>query len=110
MAQTPEGRVKAKIKLALAAKGIWHFLPVSNGMGTHGVPDVICCCPILVTPDMVGQRIGAFLAVEAKAPGKRNNTSELQKMQLEAIREANGFTLVADDVSQVHDLLAEIQP
>jgi hypothetical protein len=90
---TPEGRVKAAVKKYLSAKGVWHFSPVSNGMGVHGIPDVICCWN------------GQFLGVECKAPGKRGNVSELQKMQIEAIRAANGIVLIVDSVEPLKELL-----
>ena len=90
---TPEGRVKAAIKQWLKANGIWFYMPVSNGMGVHGIPDFICCWR------------GLFLAIEAKAPCKRGNTSALQDMQIDAIRSAGGVAVVVDDVSQLYHLL-----
>lgn len=86
---TPEGRVKAQVKAHLKARGVWYFMPVSNGMGAHGVPDLLCCAN------------GRFVALEIKAPGKRGNTSPLQKMQIEAINQAGGLALVVDDVTQL---------
>lgn len=89
---TPEGRVKASIKSWLRARDIWFYCPVSNGMGVHGIPDFVCCWN------------GRFLGIEAKAPGKLKNVSELQKMQIEAIRDAGGVVLVVDDVAQLDKL------
>ncbi len=89
---TPEGRVKELVKRWLKANGIWFFMPVSNGMGTHGVPDFICCWN------------GRFLGIECKAPGKRKNVSALQVMQIEAIRKANGLAIVVDDPVQLEEL------
>ena len=96
-AQTPEGRVKAKIKTWLQARGIWFFMPVSSGFGVKGVPDFVCC---------IG---GTFLGIEAKAPGKLSNTSELQKIQLAAIKAAGGIAIVVDDVSQLDQLEKELK-
>ena len=93
MAQTPEGRVKAAVKQWLKARGIWFFMPVSNGMGVHGVPDFICCWE------------GRFLGIETKAPGKRANVSALQQMQHQAIQAAGGVALVVDDAAQLQGLL-----
>jgi hypothetical protein len=93
MATTPEGKVKAAVKKLLDAKGIWHFSPVSNGMGRHGIPDVICCWD------------GRLLAIECKAPGKRSNTSVLQDREIAAIRAANGLAVVIDDVKQLEEIL-----
>lgn len=93
MAATPEAKVKAKIKAWLKARGIWFCTPIGSGFGVSGVPDFICCWN------------GRFLAIEAKAPGKRNNTTDLQDLQLAAIRKASGIALVVDDIKQLDALL-----
>ena len=93
MAATPEAKVKARIKAWLKARGVWYCTPIGSGYGTSGVPDFLCCWR------------GRFLAIEAKAPGKRSNTTELQKQQLKAISSAGGIALVVDDVSQLDNLL-----
>lgn len=90
---TPEGKVKAAVKTWLRVRGIWHFMPVSNGMGAHGIPDIIAIID------------GRFIGIECKAPGKRANTSELQKMQIRAINEAGGLAVVVDDAAQLPMLL-----
>jgi len=103
MAQTPEGRVKADIKKFLKREGFiaagepipeggcagWYYMPVQNGMGVVGIPDFICCWS------------GAFLAIEAKAPGKQNGTTANQKNRLAEIISADGVALVVDDVEQL---------
>lgn len=86
---TPEGRVKAAVKKFLDEIGAWHFSPVSNGMGRHGIPDIIVCWQ------------GRFVGIETKAPGRRDNTSPLQDREIAAIRKANGVALVVDDVEQL---------
>lgn len=93
MATTPEGRVKAKVKLWLKSRNVWFFCPVSNGMGVHGIPDFVCCFPG-----------GRFVGIECKAPGRRGNTSALQDQQIEAIRSTGGIAVVIDDVSQLAEL------
>lgn len=90
---TPEGRIKAAVKKYLDAHGVWHFSPVSNGMGRHGIPDIICCWR------------GRFLGIEVKAPGKRSNTSPLQQREIAAIQAAEGVALVVDDVEQLKEVL-----
>jgi Holliday junction resolvase len=85
MAMTPEGRVKEGIKRQLKALGAWYFMPVSNGMGQVGIPDIICCYK------------GVFVAIEAKAPGKKANLTENQKRVMDAIRTADGWAWVCDD-------------
>lgn len=80
---TPEGKVKEKIKKILKANDIWYYMPVSMGMGQHGIPDFLCC--------MAGHLIG----VEAKA-GK-GKTTGLQEMQMSRMRAAGATTFVINE-------------
>lgn len=89
MASTPEGKVKDACKKFLKARGIFFFMPVSNGMGQVGIPDIICCYK------------GLFVAIETKAPGKRANLTDNQKRIMENIRDSEGFSFVVDDPSEL---------
>lgn len=96
---TPEGKVKAKVKIVLKRHEAWNFVPVSGGMGAHGIPDIIAC------------HKGWFIGIECKAPNKKNNVSALQKMQLEGIKKAGGAALVVatpEDIAQLDDFLTLI--
>lgn len=101
MAMTPEGRVKAAVKKLLKARGIWHYMPVQNGMGVVGIPDIICCWD------------GMLVALETKAPNKNPTTIEQrwkkatpnQQNRITEINEAGGIAMVVDDVEQVRMLL-----
>ena len=95
MAQTPEGRVKDAIKKVLNEYNIWYFMPSANGFGKVGVPDFICCWE------------GRFLGIEAKAKGKREQTTANQKLRIEEIHNAEGWALVVDDVQQLKEFLNE---
>ena len=92
---TPEGKVKDAIKKLLKSRDIWYYLPVSNGMGQHGIPDFICCVP----------PTGKFLAIETKAPGKLRTVTPLQERAIGNIRTAKGWALVIDDVEDLRDFL-----
>ena len=92
MAMTPEGKVKNKIKEYLKSIDAWYYMPVSNGMGRVGCPDILVCYK------------GFFLAFEVKAPGKIKNTTPNQDRELEWINRANGIALVVDDVSLVKEV------
>ena len=96
MASTPEGKVKEACKKYLKSIGAWFFMPVSNGMGQVGIPDIICCYK------------GIFLAVETKAPGKRSNTTPNQDRVIEAIKGADGWAIVVDDVEQLKSYVTGI--
>ena len=88
MASTPEALVKQRIKLTLDAHGAYRVMPVSNGMGAHGIPDFLVCLN------------GRFVGIEAKA-GK-NRPTALQISNLRRIHEAGGCALVINEDSLPH--------
>jgi hypothetical protein len=68
---------------------VWFTMPMGTGFGSSGVPDFLCC------------KDGHFVAIETKAPGKRSNTTELQRAQIEAIKQSGGVAVVVDNVGQL---------
>jgi hypothetical protein len=76
MAQTPEGKVKDKIKKILKANNLYFAMPMGTGYGNAGVPDFLCCLN------------GRFLAVEAKA--EDGKVSALQHRNLSDIEMGGG--------------------
>jgi hypothetical protein len=86
---TPEGKVKIAVKKYLQAQGVWFWMPVSNGMGQVGIPDFICCFN------------GMFIAIETKAPGKRNNLTANQQRVIDEIKAHGGLALVVDSVESL---------
>lgn len=91
---TPEAKVKAAVKKALAAAGVYYFMPPANGYGRSGIPDIICCVN------------GFFLAIECKA-GK-GKTTALQDREIALIKEANGLALVIYDEPQYFQQLGAV--
>ena len=90
MARTPEGKVKDKIKTFLKSiPGCWFFMPIGGPYSRHGIPDIIAIIN------------GRFIGIEVKAAGKFYNTTELQDLTMEDIREAGGVAFVADSVDIV---------
>ena len=83
MANTPEGKVKNRVKKTLDEMGIYHFSPFQAGMGRAGIPDLICC------------HDGRFVAIECKA-GK-GKTTALQDREINAIRAAKGLAFVINE-------------
>lgn len=92
---TPEAKVKAAIKVYLKSLGAWYAMPMGSGWGRSGIPDFLVC------------HRGKMLGIEAKAPGKRGNTTPLQDRELAAIRAAGGVSIVVDDVSQLATILGD---
>lgn len=102
---TPEGKVKEDIKKWLKAHGFWsaggdepavvkgwYFLPVSMGMGSHGIPDFLGTIT----------KGGRFFSIEAKAPGKKPTDRQLDRHN--EIRLAGGIVIIADSVSCMDEL------
>jgi pantoate kinase len=83
MAQTPEAKVKEKIKKILKAHGAYFAMPMGTGYGNSGVPDFLVCLN------------GEFLAIEAKA-GKGIPTA-LQEKNMRDIEKAGGRVLVINE-------------
>jgi hypothetical protein len=83
MANTPEARVKDKIKKILRAHNIYYAMPHGAGFGNAGVPDFLCCWK------------GKFLAIEAKA--NRGKVTALQQKNLHDIEASGGSIWVLDE-------------
>ena len=94
---TPEGQVKKLVKDYLVSVGMipagqavlcteentgWFHMPVSNGMGVHGIPDFI------------GHYRGRFFAIETKTKGKKPTAR--QEHQLNALDLTGAATFVVD--------------
>lgn len=103
---TPEGKVKARVKQWWKRVCGWFYMPVQTGMGVVGIPDFVGCIPTTITQEMVGKRVGLFVAVECKAPGKLSNVTANQQFQIGAIRDAGGIAVVVDDAEQLEGLLS----
>jgi hypothetical protein len=81
---TPEGRVKAKINGVLKHLGpeCWRFMPVQTGYGSPSLDYMLCYR-------------GRFIAIEAKAKGKK--LTPLQKRTTAAMEAAGALVLIVDD-------------
>ena len=64
--------------------------------------DLIGIWPVKVTPEMVGQTLGVFFAVEVKAPGWRmDKRAEAQQAFGDWVRRHGGIFTFASDPSEV---------
>lgn len=99
VAELLEKHVKDKIKAYLKSiDDCWFYMPVQNGMGVVGIPDIICVID------------GRFVGIECKAPGKEKNVTANQQAVLNAIISAGGLGFVASDVETVKFNLKELWP
>ena len=83
MANTPEGKVKDKIKRLLKQAGAYYTMPVMTGMATNGTPDFAVCHQC------------RYLAIEAKAGD--GVPTELQWARLREVDRAGGDTMVINE-------------
>ena len=90
-----ENHVKALVKKWFDDRGAWSYAPIQNGLGVHGIHDRIGCVPVTVTQEMVGKKVGLFVSIECKRPGRRgekdSGMSRHQMLVMQAIRESCGI-------------------
>lgn len=98
-----ESEIQKKILDYLKSIGVYSVKVIQASKA--GVPDIIGCKSITITQEMVGKQIGAFIAIEVKTPKTKYNTSELQKLNLDWIKEASGVAIVAWELEQIKSLL-----
>lgn len=94
---TPESKVKKKLIDYLKSLGsdCFYYMPVQNGMGQSGIPDIICCVK------------GRMVALECKAT-RKNDPTTLQAFALDCIQKSGGVAWVVDD-ENVEQVIANIQ-
>lgn len=84
--QTPESRVKKKVRNYLSAIGAYRFSPVQMGIGSPTLDDLVCFR-------------GRFLAIEYKAPGKAPTPRQI--LTIGQIRAAKGIAIWGDDSDDI---------
>lgn len=87
---TPEGKIKAAISKAISqVKRTYTFMPVPSGYGQSSLDYILCVD-------------GWFVAIEAKAPGKK--PTPRQRLIMEKIRAAGGEVWVVDNVADAANI------
>lgn len=93
-----EKAIVNKIRDALKAKGVkWIMKTHGSPYQQSGIPDLLCIAP----------RTGRFVGIEVKRPNGTWKVTELQKKQIDLIREAGGVAGVATSVEEALFLLNE---
>jgi hypothetical protein len=82
MAQTPEGKVKDKVKRLLKKHDCYQFWPVQTGYGAATL-DCLGCCN------------GRYFSIETKAPGK--TLTPRQKLTLADMADAGAAVFVVGE-------------
>lgn len=112
-----EQGVQQAIRLALGSHpGIKVF---RNNVGAYKAPDgrviryglitgsgdLIGWRSVVITPDMVGQRIAQFVSVEVKTP--KGTVRPEQQVWADNVRKAGGIAVIARSVEDVRFMLAD---
>ena len=97
---TLEGKVKKLVKDYLISIGLipagqavlctdkntgWFHMPVSNGMGVHGIPDFI------------GHYKGQFFAIETKTKGKKPTARQEHQLRALSLTGAKAFVVDSEE-------------
>lgn len=72
-----------------------------------GSSDLIGWQSIEIRPEMVGQRVAVFTAIEGKTG--RTPTSDEQDNFLEAVREAGGIALIVRDEAEIETAVQQVK-
>ena len=108
-----EAYVQNKIRLAVGHGGIRLFrnntgalLDIKGRLVKFGLckgsSDLIGFKTVTITPDMVGQKIAIFSAIEVKDKGKATNE---QKKFIDVIKKAGGLAGIARDIEDAKKIL-----
>lgn len=89
MSTTPEGAVKKAINKLLDKHGCYRFMPVNSQFSKKTVDYLVCA-------------YGVFIAIEAKAPGKR--PTALQQITLDQVASAGGGWFIVDGPEALAEL------
>lgn len=93
MTATPEGKVKAAVKVVLDQFGAYHHWPVPLG---YGAPTVDCLACVN----------GRFIAIECKRPGGK--PTPRQSVVLQRVSDAGGCSVVIDSAEAARQKLPSI--
>ena len=80
---------------------------VVYGLG-KGTSDLIGLRSVVITPEMVGQRVAIFAAVEVKRRGKRGTPE--QKQFIEVVKGLGGLAGIVSSVAETQEVLTVTPP
>lgn len=95
--QTPNGR---NIELVEAR-------PIKSGL-TRGASDLIGWTVVEINPEMVGQKVAVFTAIEAKTPSMR--VSKAQANFIGRLKESGGLAGIARSVEDAEKIVSRYTP
>ncbi len=104
MGSQREAKISRAIIAMIKANGGYAVKFHGGPMTEAGTPDILAC--ITIRPE--GEHsdpIGIFVGIETKAPGERDNVSDIQKRRHRHIRHACGVVIVPTSVSEARTML-----
>lgn len=108
-----ENHVKDVVRQWCDRRDAFNFAVVQTALGVHGIHDRIAALPVVITPAMVGKKIGVFLSIEAKRPGRRGELrrgmSAHQEEFMEGVLKAGGLSICCDGYDDLAALEATIR-
>lgn len=110
----PETPIQNLIRLFLSKIGVINWRNNTGALkdkdgrlvryGLHpGSSDIIAIKSVIITPEMVGTRVGIFTAIEVKVPGK--GAKPHQRRFLAAVKNAGGLAGVAHNKAEAKAIL-----
>ena len=108
-----EKNIQNEIRLHMSKRGILNlryqvgtFYAMDGSLvkiGEVGVSDLIACTPIVITPEMVGKRIGVFTAIETKKLNDKTakDRKESQGKFIDRVKALGGFATIARNTTDV---------
>ena len=105
LALSRAGAVVWRNNVGLAWYGKNREIPVKYGL-CNGSSDLIGFIPVLITPEMVGRTIAAFVAIECKKPAGSRRTDE----QKNFVRVVHGAGGMAGFARTAEEALAIVSP
>lgn len=77
------------------------------GLGPDGYPDFVGYLPVVITPELVGQKLAVYVAIEAKTDS--GVLAEHQFKVIEELRDAGAIAGVARNAEDVQGLLSVVR-
>lgn len=90
-------------RMSIPARG-----PKIIGVGGKGGADLVGWATVEITPEMVGQKVAVFCAIEVKRPGQ--GPSPEQTRFIHAVQRAGGRAGVADNLPDARRIMNGLEP
>ena len=109
MATERERKVQEKTLRIIRQYGGYVYKNAQNMYTEKGRPDLTACIPTTISKlqEAFGKdaKVGVFVGIELKRPGRLNGVSEAQQIVGNQIKKANGIWIVIDDTDIIEALM-----